>query len=141
VGRVTIAGSRLDLQLGQLWHHLDRNVGFETARAKPGVQLSEKIRRLVGQRLRGDLAVEAEAALDAADEARAHRNEVVHQDWVLRGRDAMRPVSEYLALSPDERASYVDAWEREANPSRGWQRAPAKSVMSSRRRRSSNCSK
>lgn len=83
VGRVTIAGSRLDLQLGQLWHHLDRTVSFETARSKPGAQQIEKIRRLVHERLVGDLAVEAEAALDAAGEARAHRNDVVHQDWVL----------------------------------------------------------
>jgi hypothetical protein len=60
VGRVTIAGSRLDLQLGQLWHHLDRAASFETARSKPGAQQSEKVRRLVDERLVGDLAVEAQ---------------------------------------------------------------------------------
>ncbi|MDQ6947404.1 MAG: hypothetical protein M3256_14325 [Actinomycetota bacterium] len=36
VGRVAIAGARLDLQAGLLWHHLDRDVPFETSRWKPG---------------------------------------------------------------------------------------------------------
>lgn len=128
VGRVTIAGSRLDLQMGELWHHLDRSVSFETTRSKPGREQSRNIRRLTDERLMGDLALEANAALDSADRARTHRNEIVHQDWVLRGREAMRPVSEYLSLAPDEQASYVNDWRREAKSSENWQRVPARSV-------------
>lgn len=124
VGRVTIAGSRLDLQMGELWHHLHRSVSFETTCSKPGSEHSKKIRRLTGERLVGDLAIEAEAALDSADRGRTHRNEIVHQDWVLHGREAMRPVSDYLALEPDEQASCVDARRREAKTSENWQRVP-----------------
>jgi hypothetical protein len=38
VGRVTIAGSRLDVQMATLWHHLDRMVTLEKSRRMPGWQ-------------------------------------------------------------------------------------------------------
>ena len=55
VGRVTIAGSRLDVQMGLLWHHLDRSVDPEVTRKAPGAKQCEQVRRLAQTRLAGDL--------------------------------------------------------------------------------------
>lgn len=37
-GRVTIAGSRLGVQMGMLWHHLERNVTSEGGRQASGAE-------------------------------------------------------------------------------------------------------
>ncbi len=90
VGRVAIAGARLDLQVGLLWHHLERGVPFETSRSKPGSVQREKVTRLAAQRLSGDLQQAVLAAVSSVEAAQSQRNEVIHQDWVLRGREATR---------------------------------------------------
>ena len=54
VGRVTIAGSRLDVQIGLLWHHLDRSVDLEVSRKAQGAKQCERVRRLADERLTGD---------------------------------------------------------------------------------------
>lgn len=38
IGRVTIAESRLDVQMGMLWHHLDQSVKLEDSRRAPGAE-------------------------------------------------------------------------------------------------------
>ncbi len=78
VGRVTIAGSRLDVQMGMLWHHLDRRVKLEDSRRAPGAEQCKRIRRLAAERLTGDLFEEVVAAVAAAEAARVRRNEIVH---------------------------------------------------------------
>lgn len=102
VGRVTIAGSRLDVQMGLLWHHLDRSVDPEVTRKAPGAKQCEQVRRLAQTRLAGDLRADVLAALEAAEASRARRNEIVHQDWLLRGRDAMRPVAELGLIDAED---------------------------------------
>ena len=118
VGRVTIAGSRLDIQMGMLWHHLDRSTDLDHARRSPGALQSRSVRRLAKSRLVGDMRREALAAVDAADLARARRNEIVHQDWLLRGPDAMRPVAELARVDPADltlinRGLFVDRQVRD----------------------------
>jgi hypothetical protein len=128
VGRVTIAGSRLDVQMGMLWHHLDRGVRLEDSRRAPGAEQCKRIRRLAAERLTGDMLEEVVAAVTAAEAARARRNEIVHQDWLLRGRDAMRPVSELARITPEDLPAYLEEWERESKTSQEWQRVPSRSV-------------
>jgi hypothetical protein len=128
VGRVTIAGSRLDIQMGMLWHHLDRATDLDHARRSPGALQSRSIRRLAQSRLVGDMRREALAAVDAADLARARRNEIVHQDWLLRGPDAMRPVAELARVDPADMQKYLEDWERESKGSQDWRRVPSKSM-------------
>jgi hypothetical protein len=71
------------------------------------------------------------AAVDAADAARTKRNEIVHQDWLLRGPDAMRPVSELARVDPADMPKYLEEWERESKTSQDWQRVPSKSTDAS----------
>jgi hypothetical protein len=127
VGRVTIAGSRLDVQMGLLWHHLDRSVDPEVTRKAPGAKQCEQVRRLAQTRLAGDLQVDVLAALEVAEASRARRNEIVHQDWLLRGRDAMRPVAELGLTDAEDLPAYLEEWERESETSQDWQRVPGRS--------------
>lgn len=128
VGRVTIAGSRLDVQMGMLWHHLDRNVTLEDSRQAPAAEQCKRVRRLAAERLTGDMLKQVVAAVAAGESARIRRNEIVHQDWLLRGRDAMRPVSELAEIAPEDLPAYLEEWERESRASQDWQRVPSRSV-------------
>ncbi len=125
---MTIAGSRLDVWMGLLWHHLDRSVVVEYSRAAGGAEQCKRIQRLAAERLTGDMRREVQAVVQAAAAARARRNEVVHQDWLLRGGDAMRPVAEFAQIAPQDQAAYLEEWERESKASPDWQRVPARSV-------------
>lgn len=125
---MTIAGSRLDVQMGLLWHHLDRSVDLELSRKAHGAKQCQRVRRLADERLTGDMRDAVLAAVDAAESARTHRNEIVHQDWVLRGRDAMRPVSELSGIGQGDLPAYLAEWERESKASQEWQRVPSQSV-------------
>ncbi len=128
VGRVTIAGSRLDVQMGLLWHHLDRDEPFEETRWKSGAKQCEQVRKLAAERLTGPMREQVLAAVDQAEAARRRRNEIVHQDWLLRGRDAVRPVGEILEVWAEDREAYLTAWERESKDSPGWLRVPSRSI-------------
>jgi hypothetical protein len=68
------------------------------------------------------------AAVDMADAARKKRNEIVHQDWLLRGPDAMRPVADLARVDPADLPRYLEAWERESKTSQDWQRVPSRST-------------
>jgi hypothetical protein len=114
VGRVTVAGSRLDLWMGFLWAHLDRNAEESSVRRESGATQQDHVRKLAQSRLNGDLQAAVLEAIEIADRARKRRNEIVHQDWVLRGRDATRPVSDFAHLRGAELEDYRVEWEREA---------------------------
>jgi hypothetical protein len=43
VGQVTIARSRLDVQVGMLWHHLDQSVKLEDCHCKRGDSGAEAV--------------------------------------------------------------------------------------------------
>jgi hypothetical protein len=128
VGRVTIAGSRLDVQVGMLWHHLDRSTELEECRRVSGREQCSRVRRLAEERLAGHLREQVLAAVAAAEAARERRNEIVHQDWLLRGRDAMRPISDLAGIDPEHFGAYLEEWERESRTSEDWQRIPSRSV-------------
>lgn len=128
VGRVTIAGSRLDIQMGFLWHHLDRSKDVEKCRRASGSQQCSAIRRAADERLRGDMHADVLAAVEAAENARQARNEVVHQDWIIRSRAGMRPVSEIAAVPLADRAHYQEEWDRQSLPSQDWLRVPRDSI-------------
>jgi hypothetical protein len=122
VGRVTIAGARLDIQMGFLWHHLDLTKPEDEARAARGFDQCRAVRRLARERLIDEMQQQVLAAVDAAEDARKRRNAIVHQDWLLRGPDAARPVAELLAVAAEDRDAYVEAWERESKSSEDWLR-------------------
>ena len=128
VGRVTVAGSRLDLWMGFLWAHLDRDTDEAKVRREPGAVQQEHVRKLAIPRLFGDLQAAVLAAVDVADGARKSRNEIVHQDWVLRGPDATRPVGDFAHLAGEELQAYRIQWAREAKDSPDWQRVPRDSI-------------
>jgi hypothetical protein len=87
------------------------------------------VRRLARDRLVGPLQQRVLDAVDAAQEAQRRRNEVVHQEWLLRSVDVMRPVSELSAIPPAERTARLEEWQREAIDSPDWQRAPRDTVQ------------
>jgi hypothetical protein len=130
VGRVTIAGARLEVQMGALWWQLDRgSVDEITARKDSISRQVANVRRLAGVRLDGDLQARVQKAAAEAESASDLRNNVVHQDWVLRGPAAMRPVAELAGLnSQDDLDVYLEEWEREARTSPDWLRMPARSL-------------
>jgi hypothetical protein len=98
VGRVTIAGARLDLEMGMLWATFDHSADAEKARMAPGAEQARSVRKLADRWLAGELLTAVLDMADQADNVRNRRNDIVHQDWMLRGRDAMRLVSD---LPPD----------------------------------------
>jgi hypothetical protein len=128
VGRVTIAGSRLDLQMGMLWHHLDRTLDPEWCRRRSAGRQREEVEELASQRLTGDMQQRVLAALDAAAAASDKRNDVLHQDWILRGLDSMRSVTELANVDADDLSEYLEEWERESKASPNWQRVPSRSL-------------
>ena len=128
VGRVTIASSRLDLWMGLLWAHLDRDADESKVRRESGAAQQENVCKLAQARLYGDLQAGVLGAVEIADEARKRRNEIIHQDWVLRGRDATRPIGDFAHLQGAELEAYRIEWEREAKESADWQRVPHDSI-------------
>lgn len=128
VGRITIAGSRLDVQMGILWHHLDLSANLKQCRRARGMEQCKRIRRLAVERLTGEMLERVVAAVDAAEEARVRRNKIVHQDWLLRGHEAMRPVSELARIPSEDLPEYLREWERESKSSQDWQQVPSQSI-------------
>jgi hypothetical protein len=124
IGRVTIAGSRLDLWMGFLWHHLDPTmVDVVRARRARASRQEEEVRRLASERLRGEMHDQVIAAVDAAARARfararLQRNEVVHQDWVLRFPPTEfvgKPLADVNQLLTSHRVASKVASRREFN--------------------------
>lgn len=128
VGRITIAGAHLDMWMGLLWHHLDMVTTEDECRGALGSVQRKAVRRLARDRLIGPMQQQVLAAVDAAQAAQRRRNEVVHQEWLLRSVDAMRPVSELSAIPPEKRMEWLEEWQREAIDSPDWQRAPSDTV-------------
>lgn len=126
VGRVTIAGSRLNIEMGMLWHHLDRGVDVDRARRERGAEQCSRVRLLAQSRLVGQMKDRVLAAVEKAEAVRRRRNEIVHQDWLLRSRDAARPVAELARVEPDQLPTYLEEWRRESLSSPDWKRVPAK---------------
>ncbi|MGK5112776.1 hypothetical protein [Geodermatophilus sp. CPCC 205506] len=128
VGRITIAGSRLDLAMANLWHHLDRYVPYEETRKRAGAEQDRWVRLLAEVRLVGPLRDRVLKAVMATEDARRRRNNVVHQDWVLEARHE-RPLQELLDLSGEEEAAYLHEWQRQARDSLAWQRIPPRKTQ------------
>jgi hypothetical protein len=128
LGRITIAGSRLDLAMAGLWHHLDRNVPYEQTRKRGGSEQDRWIRLLASVRLEDPLRRPVLDALSTAAKARERRNEIVHQDWVLYGPEGLRVTSDQSEVPPEEQAAQWAAWQRQARDSERWQRVPARKV-------------
>jgi hypothetical protein len=128
VGRVTIAGARQEVHMGWLWWHLDRAGVKEVAARKAALSRQiANVRRLASVRLRGELQAHVREAANDAKRAGERRNDVVHQDWVLRGPDALRAVAELPDFeSLDDLQRYVEEWDREAKNSPGWLRLPGR---------------
>lgn len=129
VGRVAIAAGRLDAALGTLWWHLAPDVvGENEARSAPAGVARRKVRRLARDRLEAPWSDALVALVDEVEAAQEQRNDVLHARWLLRGGDAMRPVGEFLSLSPSDRIAYLEEWEREAKASSDWRRQPSRSL-------------
>lgn len=129
VGRVTVAGSRLDVQLGSLWWHLDpQQIDPDEARRASGATQTKAVRTLAQRRLVGALQDGVLAALVEAEQVRKSRNDAVPQDWVLRGPDGMRPVADITSVERADLPACLDQWDREAVASSGWLRQPARST-------------
>jgi hypothetical protein len=130
VGRVAIAGARLEIRLGRLWWHLDKGGTDElkARRAAVSAQIKE-VRGLAATRLEGPLREAVESALTEASNAADMRNNAIHQDWVLRGPAATRPVAELPELGDQaDLDRYLEQWDREATNSPDWLRQPARGL-------------
>ena len=67
-------------------------------RAALGSVQRKAVRRLARDRLIGPLQQRVLDTVDAAQKAQRRRNDVVHQEWLLRSIDATRTVSELSAI-------------------------------------------
>src|SRR4051794_2251950 len=104
VGRIAIAAGRLDAALGSLWWHLSPDQVEEVvARSAPAGKVRDQVRRLAALRLEEQHASVLLALVEEIEHAQRDRNDVLHSRWLLRGRDTMRPVSEFSSLSEDQR--------------------------------------
>jgi hypothetical protein len=130
VGRITIAGSRLEVQMGFLWYHLDKDGVDELSARKSSVSDQVKqILKLARVRLEGDLQAEVRRAADDARTVSELRNSVVHQDWVLRGPDAMTDAADLLdANDRGDLAQYLEEQERKIVMSPDWLTLPARDL-------------
>ena len=97
-------------------------------RRESGAAQQDNVRKLAQARLYGDLQAAVVGAIEIADEARKSRNKIIHQDWVLRGHDATRPIRDFAHLQGAELEAYRIEWEREAKESADWQRVPHDSI-------------
>jgi hypothetical protein len=123
VGRIAIAAGRLDADLGMLWWQLARDdVDQLKARKTPAGLVRDKIKEFAAERLETAYRDEVVAFVDVAEAVQKDRNAVMHSQWLLRDSDAMRPGSEILALSKEQRRAYRERWERETRASDGWRR-------------------
>lgn len=127
VGRVTIAGSRIDVALSHLWWQLSPDLDPDKLRTVQGAQAREAVGRLTRERLSGELREEVLQVLRDIEPVVRGRNEVVHQDWILRGEAGFDPVSDLIGLDQDGLNAYVEAKGREARPSSDWQKLPSRS--------------
>lgn len=109
---------------GLLWHHLDRSQPENKARGALGNVQRIAVTRLADERLVGPLQAAVHDAVKAAEQAQRHRNEIVHQDWLLRGTDATRPVAELSTIPAEDLPAYQEEWERESKDSPDWLRVP-----------------
>lgn len=50
----------------------------------------------------------------SVEAAQKRRNEVIHQDWVLRGREAIRLVTEIADVADEDMGDYLEDWQRQA---------------------------
>ncbi len=83
VGRITIAGSRLDLAMAHLWHYLDRNIPYEETRKRGGSEQDRWVRTFADVRLTGPLRGRVLDALRAADAVR-HADRLLSRLWATR---------------------------------------------------------
>jgi hypothetical protein len=113
--------------MGLLWHHLDPTVDVIHARTSFGSVQEREVQHLASERLSGEMHDQVIAAVKAARAAREQRNEVVHQDWVLRF-----PLSELVGKSLDDLAPDLrpdrDEIGRTFKDSPYWQRLPRNSI-------------
>jgi hypothetical protein len=110
------------------WHLAPDQVNEVDARTAPAGKVRDKIKTLARQRLDDQHSDALLALVDEVQSVQKRRNEVLHSRWLLRGPDAMRPVSEFFHLDEGQRAEYVARWEREAVASADWRRQPSDSL-------------
>jgi len=130
VGRVAIAGARLDYQLFQIWRHLDpdlHDAGKKTAahrervvaaRSRPN-QYQEVIKRRAREHLVEHWAAYVIGEVEAQDKLRVQRDSLIHQDWVFRGVYAPY-TADFLGLDEEEQAALVEEHERATISAAGW---------------------
>ncbi|WP_432519224.1 hypothetical protein [Kineococcus sp. SYSU DK006] len=83
VGRLTLATSRVDQGLSQLWSTLDRTAAGRRIRGGKGMRA--RIRRLAAERLTGYLLDELLQAVDTAEDLARSQHALLHQPWALTG--------------------------------------------------------
>lgn len=98
--------------MGNRWHLDPLIVDGASARRRSGSVQVKAVRSLAQERLHGVPESVVLQSLDEVDAVRRLGNEVVHQDWMLRGPGAMRPVAELASVEPAELGSYLAEWKR-----------------------------
>ncbi|NAZ77618.1 hypothetical protein GTQ99_19700, partial [Kineococcus sp. T13] len=81
VGRLTLAGSRVDHALSQVWSTLDRTATGRKVRGGKGMRA--RVRRLACERLTGYLLDELLQAVDTAEDLARSRHALLHEPWAL----------------------------------------------------------
>jgi hypothetical protein len=129
VGRVAIAGARLEIWMGFLWWHLHPAIDELRARKSSFRAQREAVLALAEERLHeGPLRDSVLAVVAAAKQALDRRHEVIHQDWVLNTQEHIRAEGDLLRFFGPDLADNVDHVERYAHDSENWSRIPTRGL-------------
>jgi hypothetical protein len=130
VGRVAIAGARLEIWMGFLWWHLNPAVDQVTARRTSFKAQRKVVLTLALERLQEGLL--RMAVLDTVEEARLaldQRHEVIHQDWLLNTQEHVLAEGDLARFFGRDLANNMDHVERYAHDSENWSRIPARGLQ------------
>ena len=115
VGRLTLATSRVDHGLSQLWSTLDRTATGRKVRGGKGMRA--RVRRLACERLTGYLLDELLQAVDTAEELARAQHALLHRPWALTGATGSSGPG-------DERPAPHPGLADHPRPPQRWRRAP-----------------
>ena len=140
VGRLTLATSRVDQGLSQLWSTLDRTAAGRRIRGGKGMRA--RIRRLACDRLTGYLLDELLQAVDTAEELARSQHALLHQPWALTeatgdggpdGESPGGPGGEHATPRPaaDDHPRHPHRWRRAPDDLSRWRPASTSGAVSS----------
>ena len=129
VGRVAIAGARLEIWMGFLWWQLNPAIDELKARRSSFGAQRRAVLALVDERLDGSLRTLVLDAVATAQTVLDKRHEVIHQDWLINSQEHIRAAGNLVRRFGADQGDHLDEVERYAHDSDNWSRLPARGLQ------------